>query len=62
MLNWFECKIKYEKTAEEGKIVKNNPTMKITATHKNFFELSEKDFELSDYEPYKKLTGLEVAK
>jgi hypothetical protein len=22
MLNWFECKIKYEKTAEEGKIVK----------------------------------------
>ena len=47
---------------EEGKIVKNNPTMKITATHKNFFELSEKDFELSDYEPYKKLTGLEVAK
>ena len=22
MHNWFECKIKYEKTAEEGKIVK----------------------------------------
>ena len=22
MYNWFECKIKYEKTAEEGKIVK----------------------------------------
>jgi len=22
MLNWFDCKIKYEKTAEEGKIVK----------------------------------------
>ena len=22
MLNWFECKIKYDKTAEEGKIVK----------------------------------------
>ena len=22
MLNWFECKIKYEKTVEEGKIVK----------------------------------------
>ena len=24
MHNWFECKIKYEKTAEEGKIVKVN--------------------------------------
>ena len=24
MLNWFECKIKYEKTVEEGKIVKVN--------------------------------------
>ena len=22
MLNWFECKIKYEKTVEEGKVVK----------------------------------------
>ena len=22
MLNWFECKIKYEKTVEEGKIIK----------------------------------------
>jgi len=22
MLNWFECKIKYEKTADDGKIVK----------------------------------------
>ncbi len=47
---------------EEGKIVKKNPLMKIIATHKNFFELTEKDFILLDYEPNKKLKGLEVAK
>ncbi|MEI7503887.1 MAG: DUF4494 domain-containing protein [Paludibacter sp.] len=31
MLNWFECKIKYEKTAEEGKIVKVNETYLVDA-------------------------------
>jgi hypothetical protein len=31
MLNWFECKIKYEKTVEEGKIVKVNETYLVDA-------------------------------
>jgi hypothetical protein len=31
MHNWFECKIKYEKTAEEGKIVKVNENYLIDA-------------------------------
>ena len=31
MLNWFECKIKYEKTAEEGKIVKVNEAYLVDA-------------------------------
>lgn len=31
MLNWFECKIKYEKTAEEGKILKVNETYLVDA-------------------------------
>lgn len=31
MYNWFECKIKYEKTAEEGKIVKVNETYLLDA-------------------------------
>ena len=31
MNNWFECKIKYEKTAEEGKIVKVNEAYLIDA-------------------------------
>ena len=31
MLNWFECKIKYEKTAEEGKIVKVSETYLVDA-------------------------------
>ncbi len=31
MHNWFECKIKYEKTAEEGKIVKVNENYFIDA-------------------------------
>jgi hypothetical protein len=31
MHNWFECKIKYEKTAEEGKIVKVNEAYLIDA-------------------------------
>ncbi len=31
MLNWFECKIKYEKTPEEGKIVKVNETYLVDA-------------------------------
>lgn len=31
MHNWFECKIKYEKTAEEGKIVKVNEGYMIDA-------------------------------
>jgi hypothetical protein len=31
MHNWFECKIKYEKTAEEGKIVKVNEAYLVDA-------------------------------
>jgi len=31
MNNWFECKIKYEKTAEEGKIVKVNEAYLVDA-------------------------------
>ncbi len=31
MLNWFECKIKYEKTVEEGKIVKVNEAYLVDA-------------------------------
>ena len=31
MHNWFECKIRYEKTAEEGKIVKVNETYLVDA-------------------------------
>jgi len=31
MSNWFECKIKYEKTAEEGKIVKVNEAYLVDA-------------------------------
>ena len=31
MLNWFECKIKYEKTVEEGKIIKVNETYLVDA-------------------------------
>ena len=31
MLNWFECKIKYEKTAEEGKIIKVGETYLVDA-------------------------------
>ncbi|MDD3320292.1 MAG: DUF4494 domain-containing protein [Paludibacter sp.] len=31
MHNWFECKIKYEKTAEEGKIVKVNESYLVDA-------------------------------
>jgi hypothetical protein len=31
MHNWFECKIKYEKTAEEGKIVKVNEAYLVAA-------------------------------
>ena len=31
MLNWFECKIKYEKTAEEAKIVKVNEAYLVDA-------------------------------
>ncbi|MFA5046276.1 MAG: DUF4494 domain-containing protein [Paludibacter sp.] len=31
MLNWFECKIKYEKTAEEGKIVNVSETYLVDA-------------------------------
>jgi len=31
MHNWFECKIKYEKTAEEGKIVKVTETYLVDA-------------------------------
>ena len=31
MHNWFECKIKYEKTAEEGKIVRVNEAYLIDA-------------------------------
>jgi hypothetical protein len=31
MLNWFECKIKYEKTAEEGKIIKVNEAYLVDA-------------------------------
>lgn len=31
MHNWFECKIKYEKTVEEGKIVKVNENYLIDA-------------------------------
>ena len=31
MLNWFECKIKYEKTAEEGKIATVNESYLVDA-------------------------------
>ena len=31
MHNWFECKIKYEKTAEDGKIVKVNESYLVDA-------------------------------
>ncbi len=31
MHNWFECKIKYEKTADEGKIVKVNEAYLVDA-------------------------------
>jgi hypothetical protein len=31
MHNWFECKIKYEKTADDGKIVKTSETYLVDA-------------------------------
>ncbi len=40
MHNWFECKIKYEKTAEEGKIVKVNESYLVDAM--SFSEAEER--------------------
>lgn len=40
MHNWFECKIKYEKTAEDGKIVKVNEAYLVDAL--SFSEAEER--------------------
>lgn len=40
MHNWFECKIKYEKTVEEGKIAKVNETYLVDAL--SFSEAEER--------------------
>jgi hypothetical protein len=43
MHNWFECKIKYEKTAEEGKILKVNESYLLDAL--TFTEAEERIIE-----------------
>lgn len=43
MNSWFECKIKYEKTADEGKIVKVNETYLVDAL--SFTEAEERIIE-----------------
>lgn len=43
MHNWFECKVKFEKTAEEGKIVKVNESYLVDAL--SFTEAEERIIE-----------------
>ena len=43
MNNWFECKVKFEKTAEEGKIVKVNESYLVDAL--SFTEAEERIIE-----------------
>ena len=43
MHNWFECKVKFEKTAEEGKIIKVNESYLVDAL--SFTEAEERIIE-----------------
>lgn len=46
---------------ESGELKEIEPLMKITSKTKDFFQLTEHDFELIGYQPGKKLKGIEVA-